>query len=301
MTTAVEDPQTTAAEPPEPTAEAERPREDLFEYSRWLHVGDGAVDCPDARTGKCQQERHFHAWIRLPNALQIRDIAEKAKAAQARRKRILKEPDSDAYVILEAELDELRDESMRDMMIEDLLGKDFHEVYQDAVREVADREADEDADDITGEVPKLYAHIEQDREEYNRLAALPEDQRDADEFNHLEQRLADHGRALDAEITRLQEPRRETLKGKTTVELVDMVRSKRIESEAAEEYVHTFNVWQWYVCTFKPRDKGIPRERYFTDLTQLKQDQVRPVVTALRENFHDLEIKFARSSGRGNS
>jgi REP element-mobilizing transposase RayT len=42
-------------------------------------------------TGKCTDPDHFHAWIRLPNQFQIRDIAEKAKAAQARKKRMLRD------------------------------------------------------------------------------------------------------------------------------------------------------------------------------------------------------------------
>jgi hypothetical protein len=301
----VQEPETTADEAPtpaEPTAEAERPREDLFEYSRWIHIGDGALDCPDARTGKCRASEHFHAWIRLPNPLQIRDIAEKAKAAQARRRRMLKDQQTDAWVILEDSMDELRDESMRGLMVEDLLGENFHEVYQDAVREVLDREEeDAKADEETGEVPKLYAHIEQDREEYDRLAQLPEEQRDADEFNSLERRIGNYSRDLEAEIKRLQEPRRASLEEKSTDELIDMIRQKRIASEGADAYINTFNTWQMYVCTFQPREKGVPRERYFADINSLKHDQPSSVVQALQQNFRDLEIKLARNRGLGNS
>lgn len=305
MSTAVQEPETTtdeAAPPAEPIAEAERSRDDLFEYSRWLHLGEGALDCPDARTGKCQTTEHFHAWIRLPNPLQIRDIAEKAKAAQARRRRMLKDQQTDAWVILEDGLDELRDEAMRDLIVEDLVGENFHEVYQDAVREVLNREEDDaEPDEETGETPKLYDHIGQDQEEYERLAQLPEEQRDADEFNALERRVADYSRDLDAEIKRLQEPRRESLKEKSTDELVDLIRQKRIASEGADAYINAFNTWQMYVCTFKPRDKGVPRERYFSDINSLKHDQPSAVVQALQQNFRDLEIKLARSRGLGNS
>jgi hypothetical protein len=50
-----------------------------------------------------------------------------------------------------------------------------------------------------------------------------------------------------------------------------------------------------YVCTFKPRAKGVPRERYFADINSLKHDQPSSVVQALQQNFSDLEIKLARN------
>lgn len=300
MGTAVEEPQTTIAAEAEPSAEAERSRQDLFEYSRWLNVGIGADQCEKARDG-CDDPQHFHAWIRLPNPFQIRDIAEKAKAAQARRKRLLKNPESDGYVVLEAGLDELRDEAMRPLMIDSLLAENFHEVYQDAISEVQDRE-DPDAtpDETTGEVAKLYDHIEQDREEFARLSELPEDQRDEDEYNALEQRIADYSRDLDKEIERLQEPKRRTLEEKSTDELVDMMRTRRVDEQSQEEYLSTFNTWEWYVCTYKPVSKGVPRERYFSDISELKFNALPGVVEALRVNFRDLEIKLARSRGLGN-
>jgi hypothetical protein len=67
-------------------AEAEKSHERLFKWSQWVHVGAWAQECEKRLTGDCTDEEHFHAWIRLPNPFQIRDITAKARAARARKK-----------------------------------------------------------------------------------------------------------------------------------------------------------------------------------------------------------------------
>src|SRR4051812_30709654 len=81
----------------ESPAVAEQSREELFRWSTWVHVGDGADECAlaqavgdsDYKLGKpiptCEDPGHFHAWLRLPNPLQRRDIVDKARAARARK------------------------------------------------------------------------------------------------------------------------------------------------------------------------------------------------------------------------
>src|ERR1700726_392288 len=80
----------------------------MFRYSSYLHVGPGAEECGHREDGECTDPTHFHAWCRLPNKFQHRDLYTKAQAAKARRLRLLNQPDSDASEVLESELDGLR-------------------------------------------------------------------------------------------------------------------------------------------------------------------------------------------------
>jgi hypothetical protein len=315
MATAVEPPQTAPDEPQEPpqeTAAAGRSREDLFEYSRWLHVGEGALTCEHnseveehgrsvvRASGACTDPDHFHAWIRLPNQFQVRDIVEKARAAMARKKRLLRDRDSDAATILEADLDDLRDPALRPVLVEEILDQTAHEVYAEATRTVEDLD-DEGADpDDDGKLPKLYADINQDREEYARQQELAEDERNAEEYAALTQRLADYSRAVNEEIDRLQKPRREALEAKTTEAIIEIIRRGRIDQIGTEEYLHTFNAWQWYVCTFKPTLRGVPRERLFSDISVFKHQTPPRVIAVLSQSFGELEANMARGRGLGN-
>src|SRR6059058_472198 len=89
-------------------AEATRSTSELFRWSDYVHVGTDADTCEHAEDGMCADPQHFHAWVCLPNTFQIRDIADKARAAKARKVRALRDPESDSYAVLEEDLAELR-------------------------------------------------------------------------------------------------------------------------------------------------------------------------------------------------
>lgn len=301
MSTAEAETPTTEPVAPEPiAAAAEKARREIFRYSDYVHVGDGAEDCAHATDGECKDDSHFHAWVRLPNPFQVRDIAEKARAARARRIRSLRDPESDAAAILESELDDLRDESLRDIIIEEIIDQDFPTDYDAAQREVMDLEdpdwvVDEDNEDA--EVPKLHANIMQDQEEYARQSQLPEDQRGED-YPELQKTVTAWSEAINAALEQQQAPRREALKARPLDELIDVVRRKRIGMSADEVHLHTFNTWQWYVCTYRPRKKGTPNERVYRDIAQFKYEAPGEVVAALQVTFRELEM--AMSGDRGN-
>jgi hypothetical protein len=269
MATAVEPPQTAPDEPQEPpqeTAAAGRSREDLFEYSRWLHVGEGALTCEH----NSEVEEHGRSVVRASGAC------------------------------TEADLDDLRDPALRPVLVEEILDQTAHEVYAEATRTVEDLD-DEGADpDDDGKLPKLYADINQDREEYARQQELAEDERNAEEYAALTQRLADYSRAVNEEIDRLQKPRREALEAKTTEAIIEIIRRGRIDQIGTEEYLHTFNAWQWYVCTFKPTLRGVPRERLFSDISVFKHQTPPRVIAVLSQSFGELEANMARGRGLGN-
>lgn len=300
------------ATPDSPEALAEQTRDQIFRYSRYIHVGDGAHLCElaqwlespkDSRSEKmpaCNDEGHFHAWVRLPNPFQIKDIAEKARAARARRVRSLKDPESDAYVILENELDALRDEDMRVLMVEELIDRDFTRDYDEALREVLEIEDPSFVPENEGDVvPKLYGNIEQDQEEYARQTQLPEEQRDED-YDELHRTVQRFSEAIQTELAKIIDPKRKTLtEDRTVEELVEMVRQERVNQSGTDAYLHTFNSWQWFVCTYKPR-KGVPNERVFQDFTQFRLDTPPEVIRELQSAFQSLEVELA-GSRRGNS
>lgn len=310
MTTNIETP----TEPP--VAEAERSRHDIFRYSRWVHLAPD--DCPLVRAlaaagstwrqsdlPTCKDPNHFHAWVRLPNPYQVRDINEKARAARARVIRMLRDPESDAGAILDEELDGLRDESVRDILADEILDKDFATHYDQAVSGVLDMDDEgwqpEDEDDEPGEIPKLYAHIEADQEEYQRQLELPDDQRD-ETFAELQSTVAAYARDVEAVMNAITAPIRESLAARPIDELVAIARKDRIEAKANEVYLHTWNTWQWYVCTYEPVTRGTPARRKFRDINHFKYETPNEVIVALRAAFTDLEMRLSRGGGsQGNS
>lgn len=288
---AVADPQQTATEAPQ--AEAEKTRAEIFRYSSFVHVGDGAGECEHGEDGKCADELHFHAWVRLPNPFQVRDIAEKAQAARARRTRMLRDKDSDPYVILEAELDALSTEEHREDVASEIVGQEFIADYDAAVADVMEIEDPDHVPESEDEpVRKLYANIAQDREEYNRQLAADEAQRTED-FAELEKTVNAFNLAVQEHLEKRQAPKMETFRTKPMDELIDKIRTLRIDGQAMESYLHTYNTWQWFVCTYKPKAKGTPNERVFKDFNQFRYETPNDVIRALQVTFTALEHGLA--------
>jgi hypothetical protein len=280
---------------------AERGTHGLFKWTSWVHVGEGAAECEQRFEG-CTEEEHFHAWVRLPNPYEIRDLTDKARAAQARRLRMLRDPESDAYVVLENDIEELRSIS-KELLANELIDRDWQEDYQEAIREVdalddESWEPGEDDEDLTP--PKRFAHIDQDREEYNRQRQLPEDQR-SDTFGELEKSMAAYGEAIEVAMKQRQEPKRDRLIQRGRDELIEMIRRARVESAGEQEFLHEFNTWQWYVCTFRPKAKGTPNQRYWTSVAQMKYETPPEVIEAVQATFRNLEERMSRSRAAGNS
>lgn len=289
-----------AVETPE-VAAAAQPRKELFKWSASLNVGDGSEDCAHALDGKCQESGHFHAWCRLPNPYQARDIVEKARAARARRMRTLRDEESDARAILEDDLAAIRDSGAREILVDEILMSMAQEITVEATRDVMDydkpeSELEEDEQGEDGEPPKQYALIDQDFEELERLRGVPEDQRGQD-FEKLESHVANYRQAVAKAEEEIRTPRRETLMAKNWDELIDIVRKDRMDESAAEAYLNAFQLWQWFACTYKRRGND---ERVFKDFNQMRLNTSTDVIEALRMTFNDLESRLARSRA-GNS
>jgi hypothetical protein len=286
------------AKPPTVVADAERTQEERFKWREYVHMGIGADECEHREDGKCTDTGHFHALCRLPTPFQIRDIQEKSQAAKARRLRQLRDPDSDARVILEDELDGLK-EVDKELLADELLDRDFAEAYRDAVKEVDDIEDPDHVPEGDEPIRKLYANIDQDREEYLRQRDLPDEQR-GDDFEELERVYAAYSKAIEDAMDRIQAPRREHFMGLELEELIDQIRRQRIEAQGYEMHLHTFNMWQMYVCTYKPVAKGVPSERVWRSLEEMKYNEDGAVIIAVRQTFERLEQTLARTRlGKG--
>lgn len=283
---------------PDPdTPEAARSRISLFQFSDSVHVGDGADECehraeadeddrrdPRRDGAGCDAEGHFHAYVRLPNPFQHKDIVEKAQAARARKLRQLRDQASDAYAILEDELDTIRETDDKVAVIDDLVDRDWRRDFYQAMREVEEQEE--------------FTHVEQDREELERVRQLPEDERDADEYDALVRHMKAYGDALDQKLTGIQGPKRKAFEGMEMDQLIDILRREKIEAAGEEAYLHTYNMWSWFVGTLKPVTSGQPRERMWPDINVMKAEAPE-VVDALKIAFTELENSQARRGMAG--
>lgn len=300
----VSTPDEPADELPAPVADAEKTTDEIFQWSQHVHVGDGAEECPHGLDGACTVEGHFHAWVRLPNPFQLRDILDKANAAKARKLRELRDPDSDASVTLDGELEGITElgEEGKALIADELVAAEFTAINQRAVREVdalVDADADLADDEDADEPPKKWALIDQDIEELGRQELLAEGDRD-EGFDALEKRVTDYRQAVAARMDALEEERRQELMQRTLEDLIRLVRRDRAQMLGTETYLHTYQTWEWYVCTFKPKAKGTPNERVWRDIGQMKYQTDSTIIVTLRHVFDGLESRLrSRRAGKG--
>lgn len=278
---------------PEAPAPIEEQQDRLYRFSTWVHVGPNAENCESINeedgTNECSNPLHFHAWCRLPNQFQHRDIRETAFAAKARRARQLRDEGCDAYEILESELDELLRAGQKEPLVAELLGKDWWQDYLDAATATREREADGEDDE------KPFAHIDADQERFKELDAMPAESRPADEYTELQSHLAAYGEAVNEELEKIVAPKRKALESNDVDALVALVRTDRIDAQASEEFMHTYAMQSWYTCTlYTPGGK--PR----FDAIESLRTSASEVITALKLAFEDLE-QTERGVASGNS
>ena len=296
--TAVEEPQVEGQEqedgaPVEEGAEATRANAHLFAYSKYVHAPEGAEQCEHATDGHCDDPDHFHAWVCLPNSIQMRDIEEKARAARARKRRAMLDaggdgkPPADSYVILESELD--------DLFMGDLSG---------LIALMAEREVTKRLSAIAEEVredDEQFENQAQDAEEFGRLLAMPEDERPAEEFERLEEQMTKYGEAVKTLYD--QELNRETarIKGLSQENLRAMFRENRLDNESESAGIVAHYLWLAFVCTRKVRPVALQKDapRYFESLERLRS-AAPEAVEAIDQAVQDLEGRLVRGDASGN-
>jgi soluble cytochrome b562 len=290
----------------------------LLRYSMYLHVGAGADKCQDGADGTCGDPLHFHAWLRLPNQFQHEQIREKALAGKARRLRLLRDEDSDARIILDEELDEIRRaierleamsgqdaevdpdsaEHPRRTLVDELVTKEWWKDQLAALKEV------EEQDD--------FEHITEDRERMRELeraygeaaaaatdGAMPEI---PEELVKLREHFEAYAQAVDKAMKELQQPKYDALKDKSVDELVDLVRDQRMEADGDATFAHIYSTWTWLLGTYTtalgPDKKH--HTRRFSDLADLKEAEPE-VIEAIQTSFTELESTMQRGTPAGNS
>lgn len=276
----------------------------MFRYSRFVHVGPDAESCPlavwtttpageerPAEAPPCSNPEHFHAWVRLPNKFQHSDIHAKALAAKARKLRAMRDPESDSAVILEAEIEELRALGDDQLAIDELMAADWSKDYLAALG------------DVTAE--EQWEHVDQDREQYERLLASegvkPEDER-SEEFRELERHLEAYRTAIHSRLEEIQQPARDGLLAKGHDALVNLVRDQRILRDGDHAFIDTYNKWTWLSGTMAIEEHPVTKQHtrpYFPSVDDLEA-AAPEIVDALGEAFKSLEAEIQQGTP-GNS
>lgn len=272
------------------TSPAERQGHDqIFQHSRYLHLGPGAEDCEDVDEEhfvcNCGNPLHFHAWLHTPNQFQHNSIRQKALAAQARKLRALRDDESDSRVILDGEMEQIRHEGNREILIQEIVSKDQVRNYWQAMREV------QEEDD--------FEHYEEDRDRLNALSAMDPEQRDEEEYTNLGNHISKYGERVRETIAAIEKPLRDSLDDKTLDDLIEIVTEDRIMAEAQTEFDDVYSLWEWFIGTLKLKSKesaGHPTERYYGDVEQLKAAPPE-VISGLAEAFTELDAEAGRALG----
>lgn len=264
--------------PPEGAVVQEEPKIPGATYAGFCHVGPGAEACQEGEKGTCGDPMHFHAFCRLPNAMQMQEIRDRADAARARRIRMLRDEESDAYTILEGALYELERTGDREAMIDEIVAKDWFKDHHEAMEAVAER------DEFKG--------IEHDQDQFRKLDDMPEGDRDDDEWRSLSNHVAEFGDAVERERENLQKPKRDALIDKPVGEIITMIREDRINAEAQVIAMQFFSQWQWFYGTLKPVPEGRPKQRVWGSFEELR-DEDATIIEALNDTFTGLERESA--------
>jgi HAMP domain-containing protein len=257
-----------------------RSPDELFRYSSWVHAGHGAKECEQREAG-CSDPQHVHAWVRLPNQFQHQEIRERALAAKARRIRQLRDPETDAHVVLEADLEEIRHD--REVLVSEIVGKEWWKRHLDAMAAVEEDEQ--------------YEHIERDRERLAEIRAMPEDEQPADELGELERHFGGYSEKIEVKLNELEAPAREAAEAMDVDELVKQVREDRITAEGSSVFMDVYAKHEWFAGSYTNADP-IARQRRFAQVGDL-EEAAPEVIDALRRAFGELETSLQRGP-RGN-
>ena len=282
----------------EPAAAQAEVKDTLFRYSAFVDIGGDAKTCPNARDGKCKWTGHFHAWIRLPNAFQQDDIREKGLAAKARKLRELRDPESDAAVVLEERFAAFADDqAFIDELINEMVGREEIEDFLQAQADVNEREE--------------YQFIAQDQEHYRRMAEgdLPEEQQ-SDEFKRLARHLAAHSEAVRTALAEIQANKRAEWQQRPAEEILAMAKAKRADDEADHAFMAAYDAWTWFTGTFKVDihpDTKHPHVPMWREIGRADRPEMGTlfsespeVVDGLRTAFNELRASLQRGAA-GNS
>lgn len=265
----------------------------LWQFSGWVHVGPGAENCPELHfseagipQAECANPLHFHAWCHLPNQFQHDDLRDVGTAAAARRRRELRDPETNAHARLEDEMEELAryGDRAKPEIIRELIARDERREMQTAVQDTLDiDDPDQSGVEDAEEPRKLYANVLEDEDRLIELSDKPEDER-GDEYKTLVKHLQRYNAECQRRHKELLDPIRGALESKDISELVDLLREERIRTVASLSSGDAYKQAMWVACTLR-RPGGA---QLWSDPSELRK--IAPeVYAAVRLQFDELE------------
>lgn len=271
----------------------------IFHYSGYVHVGPGAEECEEGEAGSCSDPLHFHAWCRMPNKVQHRDIVEKALAAKARRIRAMRDPEADAHAVLEAALGSF-DAGQIDTVIDEIVEVEWRKDYAAALADASEEEQ--------------FERIDADRERFQELLTAGEGDKpeadQTDEFRELARHVETFVTWLRDRARERSQPRRAALRDLGFEKVVDILRQQRIERSGEYEFDRVQTAWVWFVGTLHPEKHattGRPHKRVWSAMGNpddpdpgTMHDAAPEVIEAVEEMFNSFNEATARATP-GNS
>lgn len=271
----------------------------MFHYSGYVHVGPGATTCDEGEKGTCSNPAHFHAWCRMPNKVQHRDIVEKALAAKARRVRALRDPEADAHAVLEASLGNF-DEGQVDAIVEEIMSREWRDDYRQALDDLAEEDEWETIDADRERFQELLLSGEADKGEVDQ----------SDEFRELTRHIEKFTTELRTRARELSEPRRQALLDLGFDAVLDLLRKQRTDRSGEHEFERVQAEWLWFVGTLDPTPHqvtGKPHKRIWSAIGHAEDpepgtmhDAAPEVIEAIEEMYNSFNESLAKATA-GNS
>lgn len=271
----------------------------MFAFSSFIHVGPGAAECEaiDRQTFdcSCSNPAHFHAWARLPNQFQRRDIVQKAEAAAALAEQVCRTEGTSAHAVMESEMRVLSQAGSVTVIADELLQESWAQNYLTATQEVNQDER--------------FEHIEAQREHYAALAVAendkPEDEQ-SDEYKVLGASIAAYVAEVRERYIAIEKPERDRLEALGLDQLVDALRDLRIRKLGKAAFWDTYYQWMWYVGTLKIEADPTyrrPWRRVWASLGSVESEEpgslwsaAPEIIEVVKTTFSELDQSFNAGS-----
>lgn len=271
----------------------------MFAFSSFIHVGPGAAECDaierDTFDCSCSNPAHFHAWARLPNQFQRRDIVQKAEAASALAEQVCRTEGTSAHAVMESEMRVLVQAGNVKVIADELLQESWAQNYLTATQEVSQDER--------------FEHIEAQREHYSALAVSesdkPEDEQ-SDEFKVLGASIAAYVAEVRERYIAIEKPERDRLEALGLDRLVEALRDLRIRKLGKAAFWDTYYQWMWYVGTLKIEADPTyrrPWRRVWASLGSVESEEpgslwaaAPEIIEVVKATFSELDQSFNAGS-----
>lgn len=185
--------------------------------------------------------------IRIPNQFQRGKMKEEADASRARKLRDLRNPNSNAYLAIENQLDQIYGEMTDDEVRNALLSRAQPHATAKAQLEIQLADPDEHPEWVE------FATVERQQHAYSRM--LRAGQEDTEEFKACEAMLVDYGHALAEFVKDELEPLSNMLAGEGRAALDERLKKVLMREVCDGAFMEAYNQWQIYFGTRDPKNR----------------------------------------------